>query len=77
MKPTKKQLQAYKKQYLLCISLATKLFDNDWNKAVSWMNNPNEIFFNASPVETILTGEGIHLEQWLRGRLGLEGGAAF
>ena len=77
MKPTKKQIQAYKKQYLHCISLATKLFDNDWNKAVAWMNTPNDLFFNSSPRETILTGEGEHLEHWLKTRLGLEPGFGF
>jgi hypothetical protein len=52
------------------IFLATELFDGDINQALVWIGTPHPHFFNFSPAQYVLGGNGKSLINWLEERLG-------
>ena len=49
--------------------LAYEVFDGDTEKANDWLLEPNSYFFNNSPIEYILLGNGQAVLDSLRERL--------
>jgi len=58
------------KQVVYATTLAVELFDNNYREADKWMINKNEVFFNNSPIDVILSKEGKHVIKFLEDRLG-------
>lgn len=48
-------------------AVALKLHDNDADKAVDWMMNPNSMFFDISPFECIWGGRHEGVVMFLEG----------
>lgn len=51
-----------------------KLFNNDEEKIIMWLNNKNDYFFKQTPFEVILQGDGRSIIELLDQRLGLTKG---
>lgn len=59
-----------KEEIDLAISLTVDLFKGDVDKASNWFQTSNPYFFDKSPFEIILLGEGYHIINFLETRLG-------
>ena len=58
-------------------ALVSKLYKGDTRKVKLWMNAPNSTFFQDSPLEVILRGDGRGVIKWLKPRVGKGSAIAF
>lgn len=62
---------------VIATDYAFKLFKEDLRETKRWVISPNSFFFNDTPFEVIMRGDGLSVITWLRERLGEAPGAAF